>query len=37
MIIKEYKEYDEDEMYRLYSEVGWTAYTEHMTALHKGF
>ncbi len=37
MEIKEYKEYKEDEIFRLYSEVGWTAYTENMTALRHGY
>ena len=37
MVIKEYKEYQEDEILRLYSEVGWTAYTENMAALRRGF
>lgn len=37
MIIKEYKEYNESEIHRLYSAVGWTSYTENLTALHKGF
>ena len=33
MEIKEYKEYKEDEIKRLYTEVGWSAYTENMRAL----
>ena len=37
MEIKEYKDYKEDEILRLYSEVGWTAYTENMTALRRGY
>ncbi len=37
MVIKEYKDYKEDEICRLYSEVGWTAYTENMTALEQGY
>ena len=37
MTIKEYKDFNEDELLRLYSEVGWTAYTEDMTALRRGF
>lgn len=28
MEIKEYKEYKEDDIKRLYTEVGWSAYTE---------
>ena len=37
MIIKEYKDFNEDEILRLYSAVGWTAYTKDMTALRHGF
>lgn len=37
MEIKEYKEYQEAEILRLYSEVGWTAYTENMQALKLGY
>ena len=37
MEIKEYKDYKEDEILRLYSAVGWTAYTKNMTALRHGF
>ncbi len=37
MEIKEYKDYREDEILRLYSEVGWTAYTENMEVLRQGF
>jgi len=37
MEIKEYAEYREEEILRLYSEVGWTAYTENMQALKQGF
>lgn len=37
MEIKEYKEYKEDDILRLYSEVGWTAYTENMPALKQGY
>lgn len=37
MDIKEYAEYKEDEILRLYSEVGWTAYTENIQALKQGY
>ena len=37
MEIKEYKEFREDEILRLYTEVGWTAYTENMAALRQGY
>lgn len=37
MEIKEYKEYKEDEIKRLYTEVGWTAYTENMLTLEQGY
>lgn len=37
MEIKEYKEYCEDEILRLYTAVGWTAYTENMPALRQGY
>ena len=37
MEIKEYKEYKEDEIKRLYTEVGWAAYTENMKALEQGY
>jgi GNAT superfamily N-acetyltransferase len=37
MEIKEYRDYREDEILRLYSEVGWTAYTENMEVLRQGF
>ncbi|MBR0138701.1 MAG: GNAT family N-acetyltransferase [Firmicutes bacterium] len=37
MEIKEYKVFNEDEILRLYSGVGWTAYTKDMTALRRGF
>ena len=35
MEIKEYV-YNEDEVHRLYSEVGWVAYTQDMECLKKG-
>lgn len=37
MEIREYREYNEDEIRRLYTEVGWTAYTENMAALEQGY
>ncbi len=37
MEIKEYKEYREDEILRLYTEVGWTAYTDNMAVLRQGY
>jgi len=37
MIIREYTSFNEDEIKRLYSEVGWKAYTDNMQALMKGF
>ena len=37
MEIKEYKNYKEAEICRLYTEVGWTAYTENMSVLEQGY
>jgi len=37
MEIREYTEYKEDEILRLYRAVGWTAYTEDPSALRQGF
>lgn len=37
MEIKEYKEYQEAEIQTLYAAVGWTAYTEDLPALERGF
>ena len=37
MEIREYTKYNEEEILRLYSAVGWTAYTENMPALREGF
>ena len=37
MEIREYTEYREEEIRRLYSAVGWTAYTEDMETLRQGF
>ena len=35
--IMEYTEYNENEIKKLYSEVGWYAYTEDMPALMQGY
>ncbi len=37
MEIREYTDYKEEEILRLYSEVGWTAYTGDTRALENGF
>lgn len=37
MEIREYKEYNEEEIARLYAAVGWTAYTDNLPALRQGF
>ena len=37
MIIREYKEYNEDEILRLYTSAGWTAYTQNPAALRHGY
>ena len=37
MEIREYTEYREEEILRLYTEVGWTAYTKDMSALEQGY
>ncbi len=37
MEIKEYKEYKEDEIKSLYTEVGWSAYIENMQTLEQGY
>ena len=37
MVIKEFKEYNKDEIQRLYTAVGWSAYTENMSALEQGY
>ena len=37
MEIREYTDFRKDEILRLYSEVGWTAYTENMVALEEGY
>ena len=37
MEIREYTDYREDEILRLYSAVGWKAYTKNREALRQGF
>ena len=37
MEIREYKTYNEPEILRLYSSVGWTAYTDQPEVLRKEF
>lgn len=37
MEIKEYTEFKVDEIWQLYTQVGWTAYTENMPALEQGY
>ncbi len=37
MKITEYRDYREDEIRRLYTSVGWTAYTGNLSALRQGF
>ena len=37
MEIREYTEYREEEILRLYTEVGWTAYTKDMSELEQGY
>ncbi|MCI8566500.1 MAG: GNAT family N-acetyltransferase [Lachnospiraceae bacterium] len=37
MEIREYTEYNEKEIVRLYTEVGWTAYTDNLSTLRRGF
>ena len=37
MEIREYTEFESEEIRHLYSEVGWTAYTENMPALEQGY
>ena len=37
MEIREYTDFNIDEIKRLYSGVGWTAYTENMPALEQGY
>ena len=37
MEIREYSNYNEEEILPLYASVGWTAYTNHPEALRQGF
>ena len=37
MEIREYSEYNENEIAALYASAGWTAYTEDLPALREGF
>ena len=37
MELKEYTQFKSDEILRLYTQVGWTAYTENMPALERGY
>lgn len=37
MELKEYTQFKSDEILRLYKQVGWTAYTEDMPALERGY
>ena len=37
MKIKEYTEFKKDEIWQLYTQVGWTTSTENMTALERGY
>ena len=37
MEIREYTDFRKDEILRLYSEVGWTAYTENIAVLEEGY
>ena len=37
MELKEYTQFKFDEILRLYTKVGWTAYTEDMPALERGY
>ena len=37
MEIKEYTEFKQSEVLDLYTQVGWTAYTENMLALEQGY
>lgn len=37
MEIREYTKFNRDEILPLYAQVGWTAYTEDMPALERGF
>ena len=35
--IKECTEFKKDDIWQLYTQVGWTVYTENMTALERGY
>ena len=37
MTIREYTEYNEEEIKSLYTEVGWKAYTDDLQALREGY
>ena len=37
MEIREYQNYNEEEILRLYTAVGWTAYTQDPSALRRGY
>ena len=37
MELKEYTQFKSDEILRLYTQAGWTAYTENMRALERGY
>ncbi len=37
MEVKEYTEYNEKEIVRLYTKVGWIAYTDNLPILRRGF
>ena len=37
MEIREYQAFNAEEIRRLYSEAGWTAYTENMKTLEQGY
>ena len=37
MEIRKYTHYNENEILKLYSSVGWTAYTDHPDSLRRGF
>ena len=37
MELKEYTQFKSDEILRLYTKVGWTAYTEDIPALERGY
>lgn len=37
MIIKEYSDYKDEEIIKLYTDAGWKAYTDNPELLHKGY